>query len=192
VRWTQIVQSLTDTAGGSTVSAVSSTNRERRLTQARSSSVIKSLHVRGLAEAGAARAVALEEADRQLDRIARLLHDALQGGVSITEVARVTGVSRQTLYELRGRYGDTVDLRFAVLQSLATQGGSTVGDVAEHVRRPVAEVEALLAELIDQGLAGWELGGDDVRFTGGDFECYLTMQGLRALEEWSFTDGSDG
>jgi transposase-like protein len=171
---------------------MSSTDRERKLTQARSSSVIKSLHARGLAEAGAARAVALEEAERQLDRIARLLHDALQGGVSMTEIARVTGVSRQTLYELRGRYGDTADLRFAVLQSLATQGESTARHVAEHVRRPEAEVEPLLAELVDQGLAGWELGHVDVDFAGGDFECYLTMPGLRALEEWSFTDESKG
>jgi Homeodomain-like domain len=145
------------------------------------------LHARGLAEAGAARAIALEEADKQLDRIARLLHDALQGGVSMTEIARVTGISRQTLYELRGRYGDTADLRFAVLQSLATQGPSAAWRVAEHVGRPEAEVHALLAEFIDQGLAGWDLP-DDVPFAGGDFECYLTLQGLRALEEWSFTD----
>jgi transposase-like protein len=167
---------------------MSSTDRERRLTQARSSSVIKSLHARGLAEAGAARAAALEEAERQLDRIARLLHDALQGGVSMTEIARVTGVSRQTLYELRGRYGDTADLRFAVLQSLATQGESTARHVAEHLGRPEAEVEPLLAQLVDQKLAGWELDHVDAKFVGGGFECYLTMQGLRALEEWSFTD----
>jgi DNA-binding phage protein len=167
---------------------MSSTDRERRLTQARSSSVIKSLHARGLAEAGAARAAALEEAEKQLDRIARLLHDALQGGVSMTEIARVSGVSRQTLYELRGRYGDTADLRFAVLQSLATQGPSMADQVAEHVGRPESEVVPLLAELADGGLAGWELGGEGARFVGGDFECYLTLEGLRALEEWSFTD----
>jgi DNA-binding phage protein len=171
---------------------MSSHDRERRLTQARSSSVIKSLHARGLAEAGAARAVAIEEAERQLDRIARLLHDALQGGVSMTEIARVTGVSRQTLYELRGRYGDTADLRFAVLQSLATQGESTARHVAEHVRRPESEVEPLLTELIDQGLAGWEFDDQDVSFPGGNTECYLTMPGLRALEEWSFTDELEG
>jgi hypothetical protein len=179
---------LTEGVGEITVFAMSSTDRERRLTQARSSSVIKSLHARGLAEAGAARAIALKEAERQLDRIARLLHDALQGGVSMTEIARVTGVSRQTLYELRGRYGDTADLRFAVLQSLATQGASTARHLAEDVRRPEVEVQPLLADLIDQGLADWLLGDEDVRFAGGDFECYLTMQGLRALEAWSFTD----
>lgn len=165
---------------------VSSTDRERRLTQARSSSVIKSMHVRGLAEAGAARAAALQEAEQQLDRIARLLHDALQGGVSMTEIARVTGVSRQTLYELRGRYGDTADLRLALLQALGTQYPARIPELADHLGRPEDEVLRLFSELKDEGLAEWEL---EVNFEDGDFAGVMTAAGLRALEEWSLDDG---
>jgi DNA-binding phage protein len=160
-------------------------DRERKLTQARSDSVIRALHVRGLSEAGAARAAALEEADRQLDRIARLLHDALAGGVSMTEIARVTSVSRQTLYELRGRYGDTADLRLAVLQALATQYPATVLGLAEHLGRPESEVGQIVRELMDEGLAEWEF---DVRVEEGGRACAMTAAGLHALEQWSFAD----
>ncbi|MEO6857671.1 MAG: transposase [Solirubrobacteraceae bacterium] len=144
--------------------------------------------MRGLAEAGAARATALEEADRQLDRIARLLHDALQGGVSMAEIARATGVSRQTLYELRGKYGDTTDLRLAVLQTLGT-GHASAAEISEHLGRPEQEIQLLLEELIGQGFASWEV---DDTVDAPEVKCWLTLAGLRQLEGWTFPEDLDG
>lgn len=163
-------------------------DHDRKLTQARGGSVIRALHVRGLAEAGAARATALEEADRQLDRIARLLHDALQGGVAMAEIARATGVSRQTLYELRGKYGDTTDLRLAVLQALAT-GHADAAELSEQLGRPDTEIQRLLEELVDQGFAIWDVedGVDTPKV-----QCWLTLAGLQQLEGWTFPEDLNG
>ena len=157
-------------------------DRERKLTQAQGTAVLRSVHLRGLSEAGSARAAALAEADNQLDRIARLLHDAIQGGVSISEIARVTGVSRQTLYELRARYGDTADLRLAVLQALLTQYPATLEEMANHLGRPKAEIEPLVLEFLDKGFAH-ESPDPDVGLAHA-----MTPAGLRALQEWALAD----
>jgi transposase-like protein len=156
-------------------------DRERKQTQAQAQAVIRSVHLRGLSEAGAARTAALAEADKQLDRIARLLHDALQGGVSVSEISRVTGVSRQTLYELRARYGDTRDLRLAVLQGLLMQVAATVQSLAEDLKRPESEITPIVEEYAEKGFVsetpspeGWTFG--------------MTRAGLKALQEWAAAD----
>ena len=157
-------------------------DRERKLIQAQGSAAIRSLHLRGLSEAGSARVVALEEADRQLDRIARLLHDAVDGGVSMSEISRVTGVSRQTLYELRGRYGDTSDLRLAVLQGVLTRYPADTHSLVEHLKRPEAEIQALVDELMDKGYVQ-ETDDDEMGLAYA-----MTTQGLRALQVWASSD----
>src|SRR5947208_54840 len=97
---------------------------------------VRGLHLAELDDAGRARADALSRADEQLDRIARLLPDALRAGLTLTEIARVTGVSRPTLYELRGRYGEAAsDVQLALLQSIATRGPLSVDDLFQHVGR---------------------------------------------------------
>jgi DNA-binding phage protein len=150
--------------------------------------MVRSLHLRGLSEAGASRLAALEEADRQLDRIARLLHDALQGGVSMSEIARVTGVSRQTLYELRGRYGDTADLRLAVLQALLTQRLADEAGLARRVGRPEREVKGVLAELEKESFIETRPPLDD-----DDAGPYVvTLDGYRALQHWTLLDDPAG
>jgi hypothetical protein len=111
----------------------------------------------------------------------------------MAEIARATGVSRQTLYELKGKYGDTTDLRLAVLQALGTRGHSNAAQLAEHLGRPESEIHSLLVELTDEGFAGWELGGptEDITY-GGDFDCWLTLSGLRELESWTFPEELNG
>jgi transcriptional regulator with XRE-family HTH domain len=158
--------------------------RERKVKQARGTAIVRSLHLRGLSDAGAARAAALTEAEQQLDRIARLLHDALDGGVLMSEIARATGVSRQTLYELKGRYGNTQDLRLAVLQALATGYEVSAEQLADHLGRPVEEVSSVLADLRKEGLADWDFS---VVFDGTPGQ-EITAAGLQALEGWTFED----
>ena len=55
--------------------------------------VMRGLHLGALEEAGHARGAALEEADQQLQRIGRLLMDALDAGLTMAEIGRLTGVS---------------------------------------------------------------------------------------------------
>ncbi len=143
--------------------------------------LVRSLHLSELQAAGAARAVALHEADVQLDRIAKLLPDALAGGISLTEVSRVSGVSRPTLYDLRGRYSDSPrGLRLAILQAIASRGNVTPDDLAESVGGLAGEREQVLRDLRSQDLI--ELDFDDEPYYA------LTRGGFDVLEHWTFED----
>ncbi len=126
----------------------------------------------------------------QLDRVARLLPDALAGGLSLTEISRVTGVSRPTLYELRGRYSDSPrDLRLAVLQAIASRGTLTPDDLYEVLGGRSPERERIVGDLQDQ---------DIIEFDFDDEPYYvLTRGGFALLEHWTFEDldyelGDDG
>jgi len=147
---------------------------------------VRALHLSELEAAGAARGQALAEADKQLDRVARLLPDALSGGLSLSEIGRVARVSRQTLYELRARYSDSDgDLRLAVLQSVAWMQPTTAVEVAEHLGRDVGDVAGTLSgfvseELLDIGHRRTE-DGDEVEFD-------LTAAGGSTLDNWVFLE----
>ena len=58
--------------------------------------------LRGLGER---RRAALSEAQAVVDRVEELLPDALRSGLSLSEIARLSGVSRTTLYALKERGG---------------------------------------------------------------------------------------
>jgi len=58
-----------------------------------------------LTELGHQRLEALQRAQDLADGIALVLPDALSTGLQLTEIARVTGVSRPTLYAWAGRHG---------------------------------------------------------------------------------------
>jgi transcriptional regulator with XRE-family HTH domain len=152
--------------------------------------VVRSLHMSELEAAGRARAKALQEADAQLERIARRLPAALQAGLSLSEIGRVTGVSRPTLYELRGRHSDEPgDIRFALLQLIATRGAVPVPKLAAEFGRPQAEYNAVLDGLIESGLID-----QDVDDSSDPVEVLyvLTPNGYGTLEHWEFEDLEDG
>jgi len=72
---------------------------------------------------GAQRAAALKAAEAQLERVARLLPNALGAGLSLTEISRLTDVSRPTLYQLRARQTAAEgNVRLAILQTVANHG----------------------------------------------------------------------
>lgn len=142
---------------------------------------MRGFHLRALEEAGRARAAALREADEQLQRIGRLLPDALDAGISMALAGRVTGVSRPTLYELRVKYGEEAsDLNFTVLDTIARRGPlraselkHRLGDTAwsrvlDLQRQDLLELEP---EVTPEG---------DVALVG------LTHQGVELLEHWRF------
>lgn len=147
--------------------------------------LVRALHISELESAGQARARALAQADAELDRIAKRLPDALQGGLSLAEIARITGVSRPTLYELRGRYSDSErDLRLALLQTIATHS-VVVGGLPELLKRPAGDIDSALMFLADNRLIDYE-PDDDAEEPTLYYE--LTADGHGVLENWSFDD----
>jgi CRP-like cAMP-binding protein len=146
---------------------------------------LRALYLGEAAEIGRKRADALREAEAQLDRLARLLPNAIGAGVALSEIARIAEISRPTLYQLRARYSDDPRaLRLGVLQATAA-GEVTASDIAESLGRPRDEVSAVLTELEERG---W-VNSDPIAYrdgSGGDWGWGLLPLGLDALEGWSF------
>ena len=141
---------------------------------------VRGVHLEQLAGAGALRSAALEKADQQLDRIAKLLPDALAAGLSLVEIARVTGVSRPTLYELRGRYGDSAsDLGLALLQTLATSGPLPLDRLHVHLGRKGPKLAPVLDSFNRQDLIEYAPLEDQ-----DGVSVDLTAKGIVALEHW--------
>jgi hypothetical protein len=159
--------------------------RAERIRTEKGKALVRQLHLSELQAAGAARDLALHAAEEQLNRIAKLLPDALEGGLTLAEISRITNVSRPTLYELRARYGGTAgDLRLAVLQLLARQGPMWQQEVIDAIGGR-DEAGGMLVELFQQDLVDVEPGIEDPdRNTGPAFE--LTGKGFETLENWTF------
>ncbi len=163
---------------------MASSDRHTRLKREKGKATVRALHLSELEAAGASRARALAEADKQLDRVARLLPDALSGGLSLSEIGRVAGVSRQTLYELRARYSDSDgDLRLAVLQSVAWMQPTTADEVAEHLGRDVGDVARTLSGFVSEDLL--DVGHRRTE-DGQEVEFDLTAAGASTLDNWVF------
>ena len=179
------------------------TDRIDRIRRKKGQGIVRALHESELANAGAERADALRRADYQLDRVARLLPDALDAGLGMTEIAQLTGVSRPTLYELRARYSDSErDLRLAVLQALMHRETSFPDVLPDHLRRPAAEIRHVLDDFLKRGWIEWDVDGGEpreppasgelpfVQAEDMDYPYAVTMEGYEALERWRF-EGDD-
>jgi DNA-binding IclR family transcriptional regulator len=143
------------------------------------------MYVSDLEAAGEARAAALREADTQLDRIARLLPDATGAGLSLAEIARITGVSRPTLYQLRARYGDDAYLGPALLQAVASTGLARLDHLATSIGRPESELWPVLEHFTETDVLELE-PVDDEEGTHPAFA--LTEKGHMVLDVMDFED----
>ena len=168
---------------------------ERREVQQRERArgALRAIYLGEASSIGLKRAEALRVAEEELDKLARLLPNAIDAGISISEIARVADVSRPTLYELRARYTD--NWRYGLLGVLqATLEGGSSTEIAERIGRPSAEVEALLNQLEDQEF----VFSEEVEYVDGakDWIWRMSMRGLTALEEWTLDEnegeGQDG
>jgi DNA-binding phage protein len=155
------------------------TERMVRLSRERGKALVRSMHLSEFQAAGAARAVALHEAEEQLDRIARALPEALNAGLPLAEIARSAGVSRQTLYELKARYGPAGSLELAVLQGIATSQPVTVDELADLLDRPTGDVEPVVQSFLAGQLLSWVFLDRD----SGERVC-LTDDGSAVLAGW--------
>jgi hypothetical protein len=160
--------------------------RHVRVRREKAQALARAVHLSELQAAGAARALALHQADEQLDRIARLLPDALGAGVSMAEIARITSVSRPTLYELRARYGESErDLTLAVLQAVGSRGPLPVQDLADHLGRETKEILPVIQSFIGDGLVEWAVDAMPPHREEGP-GVDITGKGMEALEAWEF------
>jgi DNA-binding phage protein len=143
--------------------------------------LVRAMHLSELQAAGAARAVALNESEQQLDRIARVMPNALNAGISLAEIARNTGVSRQTLYELKPRYDPSGSIRLAVLQTIATRQPISVHELAERLNRSFSDIEPVVESFVDGKLVdlATSTSSEDV----SDY-LYLTNVGSDCLADW--------
>jgi hypothetical protein len=101
--------------------------------------------------------------------VARLLPNALQAGISITEIARVTGVSRPTLCELQGRYGGSLgEFALGRLQTIALR--QPIGH--EQLRLLFEERDVLAQVVVDFANGGLiELDVEQTRWEGNDIDA---------------------
>jgi transcriptional regulator with XRE-family HTH domain len=159
--------------------------RDREVRAARSKATVQALYRSELREAGEARRAAMAEAEWQLERIGKFLAGATAAGLSLSEVARITGMSRPTLYELLKRGERTGDARFDLLAALAAGGSLRLADLVEGLARPESFAKRLVRALVAQGLVA--AVGED----GGATEYELTVPGEEALLSWEFGAGLD-
>jgi DNA-binding MarR family transcriptional regulator len=102
----------------------------------------------------------------------------------MADIARITGVSRQTLYELKGRYGSAEDLRLAVLAAIATNGAVTLEELTENLGRSRSEVEAVVKAYVEGHLVE-----ETIFLDGKATEALaLTEHGEAALMDWAFPE----
>lgn len=148
-----------------------------RAKKRRGKAVLQTLHARELEEAGAARQAALDEAEVQLDRIGELLPGALSAGLSISEIARLTGVSRPTLYELQRRSGGARDLDLEVLAAVSAAGPQSESELSESLDVPEAGVRPITKRLISKGWLERLEGARGTLFAATD-------DGSAAVETW--------
>jgi hypothetical protein len=147
---------------------------------------LKNAYRAELVRAGEARQAALHQAESQLERLSDLLPGATQAGISVTEVARLTNVSRPTVYELLRASDGEPDVAALILASVV-QSPKTKADLAEITELPPTRLVAITADLTHRGWlelvpAGGERS-DDV---------YLaTQNGENALATWTFPDEID-
>jgi DNA-binding MarR family transcriptional regulator len=132
-----------------------------------------------LEQAGSARDVALSQADAELDRIAELLPGALSAGLSLSEIARITGVSRPTLYELQRRRGGARDVDLELLVALAAAGPQSPTELSKSVGVSAARLRNTVERLVEKGWLERLEGPGGVRLA-------TTQAGEAALDGWDF------
>ena len=110
---------------------MSALQKERRIRAQRALDTQRALYRDELNRVAAERNAAFATAEQATARIAQLLPAAVQAGVSIVEVAQVTGISRPTLYRMLADVRQTQDAR-----SLAEQLGHALGRLSAELGRP--------------------------------------------------------
>jgi transcriptional regulator with XRE-family HTH domain len=125
-----------------------------------------------LRDIGRKRERALESAKAELERLGNLVDLALESGLRLTEISELSGVSRPTLAELRGReHARPLDLELQLLLALGSLGAATEDQLLSHVGHSGPEVAIRLQTLQKQGLVA--VAG--MAGYGGEMTTYYTL-----------------
>lgn len=141
-----------------------------------------------LAAAGARR-LELENAQRdETSRLAELAIGARAAGISLSEIARVTGLSRPTVYALIEQSGPPEpDLDYQILSAAAGHGRVSIGHLTGATNRPADEIAERCGQLVSAGyvnVATASSGSDEVAYYG------LTYAGEERLEAMLYELGA--
>jgi len=166
---------------------MSDDSREAIQLRERAKAAARSVFLGELADLGRQRGEALQRAEDLADRIARVLPDALAAGIQLTEIGKVTGVSRPTLYSLRARYEVRPHgLHLAVIGALAN-GGRLHSDLVEAIGEPVDDVLTQLERDGEIESRVIDIDEPDDGQPPSPVTAYeLTRQGVGVLEDWAF------
>jgi hypothetical protein len=115
-------------------------HKEQRARAQRALDTQRGLYRNELARVAREREASLEQADAAMTRIRQMLPGALQAGVSVVELAQITGLSRPTLYRLLADARQQQDLR-----GLAVQLEDVIARVTGELGR-----SALIADLVER------------------------------------------
>lgn len=128
--------------------------RDLRRQQQRSRSLLLALSRSALLEAGQKLSAARAREQDALQTIGQQVNVALRAGVRISEIADLTGLTRQKVYELRDAHGGNAeDLEALVLTQLAASGGQSVEGLVGQLRDVDTEdARRMLADLQQRGL----------------------------------------
>ena len=157
--------------------------RHVRVAREKGRALARAVHISELEAAGAARELALHEAEQQLDRVARLLPDALGAGLTLSEISRIAGVSSPDALRAAhsGTGGSERDLRLGVLQAVASRGPVAMEELADWLNHEEIELQ----RVVDAFIAGGEMEWDP-EYRPGAILLDITPRGMTALEGWEF------
>ncbi len=145
--------------------------------------VARALYLGELADIGRKHREALEEADRQIDKLAHLVLNAVDAGIGIAEISRMANVSRPTVYKLLPRARDkSRDVRLAVLQ--LTLDGATARQISKTISWSPEEVDDLLADFEKRGWV--QRRDDEAAGSPQDPVWSLAAAGVDAIETWDW------
>lgn len=164
---------------------MSNLHQKRRRAAAKSRALVLALHRQALAEAGEKIATAQAEVDDELARVGAQVAGAISAGMRITEIAELTGLSRQKIYELRERYrGNPEDVNMQVLAQLGASGALTSTQIAGQLNLDTHQAEAAVGALEAAGVVKPLMS----TYQGGSEETYfkITSDGEERLERWMF------
>jgi DNA-binding MarR family transcriptional regulator len=165
---------------------MSDLHRHQRRTALKSRALIHALYRQALEDAGEKIAQAQAELQGEIDRVGLQISGAVDSGISISEIAGLTGLSRQKLYELRQRQqGNLEDLDMRLLAQLAASGALTPSQLSAQLRVEESTVAQILRELEDEGavrpLISFYEGGEETA------HLKISASGEEKLERWMLT-----
>jgi DNA-binding MarR family transcriptional regulator len=156
---------------------------EARRTETKTRALVLALHHSALEEAGERIAAAQGDLEETYANLGPLIAGALGARMQISQIAQLTGISRQKVYELRDRQlGQTEDLEMRTLAQLGASGALTAAQIASQLGLSADQVTAATATLEAGGLIRVVMSG----YRGGSTETYYKMsdEGANALERW--------